>query len=107
MRAYPRLRLVVLAALALALVPAAPASASGFSLGVAAGEVSTSSAILWTRANKAGTVKLTVTLGATKVASFSLQAKAANDNTVQKLVTKLNAGKTQHDQFNQGSSKSE
>src|SRR5438045_1745416 len=80
------LRLVVLPALALARVPAAPAAASGFSLGVAAGEVKTSSAILWARADKAGAVTLKVKLGTLQVASYTLQAKPANDNTVQKLV---------------------
>ena len=106
MHAYPRLRLVVLPALALALVPAAPAAASGFSLGVAAGEVKTSSAILWARADKAGAVTLKVKLGTLPVASYTLQAKPANDNTVQKLVTRLQAGKTYKYFFVQGKSKS-
>src|SRR5947209_1234619 len=108
MRAYPKLRLVVLSALALALalLPAAPAAASGFSLGVAAGEVKSTSAILWTRADKPGGVTLKVKLGAVQVASSSLQAKTANDNTVQKLVTRLKPGKTYQYFFVHGKNKS-
>ena len=63
----------------------------GFRYGVAAGEVTPTSAKLWTRASAAGTVVLTVVEARKKSAArtFSLQASRANDLTVQRVVTGL------------------
>ena len=52
--------LCLLALLALAAVLPSAASAKGFSSGVASAEVSSKAALLWTRADKAGRVTLTV-----------------------------------------------
>jgi phosphodiesterase/alkaline phosphatase D-like protein len=49
-----------LIALILALVGAAPAGAASFSSGVAAGDITSSSALLWTRAPRRGTVRVIV-----------------------------------------------
>jgi hypothetical protein len=53
-------RLLPPIALLLLLAGAAPAGAAGFSSGVAAGDVTDTSAVLWTRAPRAGTVRLIV-----------------------------------------------
>ena len=63
----------------------------GFGYGVAAGEITPTSAKLWTRAPKAGAVVLTV-VEATKtptVRTFTVRAVAANDLTVQRVVAGL------------------
>ena len=52
-----RTRWILLSLAACAALPAT-ASAKGFSAGVASAEVSTNSAIVWTRADKAGRVTL-------------------------------------------------
>ena len=87
--------LVAAALVSLAAAPGAAAKAKGFSYGVAAGDVTSSSAILWAKADKPGTTYLQV------VDSFSfkacdkehsyakVKAKKSNDNTVQKKVKKL------------------
>jgi alkaline phosphatase D len=79
----------VLAGLAaLLLVPAADA-APGFSYGVAAGEVTATSALLWTRSNQAGPVRLHVWNYPGKgmpVVQIDLQATRARDFTVQRRV---------------------
>ena len=49
-----------LIALVLALVGAAPAGAASFSSGVAAGDITSTSAVLWTRAPRKGTVRVVV-----------------------------------------------
>ena len=63
----------------------------GFVYGVAAGEITPSSAKLWTRAPKAGAVTLTVVEATKKptVRTFTLRALAGNDLTVQRVVTGL------------------
>jgi phosphodiesterase/alkaline phosphatase D-like protein len=53
-------RTLPLIALILALVGAAPAAAASFSSGVAAGEVTSRSAVLWTRAPRSGIVRVIV-----------------------------------------------
>ena len=53
-------RLLILLCGCLALGAVAPAGASAFKYGVTAGEVTSSSAILWTRAAKSGAVTLQV-----------------------------------------------
>jgi alkaline phosphatase D len=105
----PRLSLLSLTLLisivsALALAPGAGAAAKGFKYGVAAGDVSQSSAILWARANKAGPalIQLGKFNGCNlKQAPGRLKAQATKgkDLTVQKKVTGLKAGKTYRYRF--------
>ena len=90
-----RLIPLVLAILLLAAAPSAYA-ARGFSLGVAAGDVSSSSAVLWGKANKSGKYTLEVARNKrftkerhSKVA----RARKSHDNTVQARMGKLKAGK--------------
>ena len=83
---------VALAALMLAVVQAEAATPT-FRHGVAAGEVTSTSAILWTRAPATGNVRLVVRLGSEVVAARVLQAAAANDLTVQSRITGLRPGR--------------
>ena len=96
---------VVLGALALAvlaLAPAALAAPKGFKFGVASGDVSSNSAILWARANKPGKAQLQLvqrgSFGKCDPASAKkkLVAKAqkGNDLTVQLKVDGLQPGRT-------------
>ncbi|MGN6662600.1 MAG: alkaline phosphatase D family protein [Solirubrobacterales bacterium] len=89
-------------ALALALAaPATGAAPKGFKFGVSSGDVSTNSAILWARADKAGKALLQVragggfgacdVAGATK--KFLAKAMKSNDLTVQKKVSGLKPGR--------------
>ena len=84
---------VPLAAVVAALVGSARGGqeSGGFSDGVAAGEVTSSSAKLWTRAPAAGPVTVTVVESATnrKVLAYTLRATVGNDLTVQRVVTGL------------------
>ena len=89
-------RLFPLALLTLFLVAAPSAyAARGFSSGVAAGEVTTSSAVLWGKANKAGTYAVQVAGNRRfrKPVGFSVRARKGHDNTVQKRVKRLRPGK--------------
>jgi phosphodiesterase/alkaline phosphatase D-like protein len=99
---------VLVAALAL-LAFAAPASARGFKYGVNAGEVSSSSAVLWTRSDKAG--RLTLQVSRDKrfrraVKSYRLRTRRSHDNTVQRKASRLKAGKRYYYRFVQGRRKS-
>ncbi len=81
-------RLVIAGLGALALVPAATA-APGFSHGVAAGEITSTSVILWTRSNERGTVRLNVWPDPRKgmpVVQVELRARAEHDQVVQRRV---------------------
>jgi phosphodiesterase/alkaline phosphatase D-like protein len=81
-----RVALATLAALVLA--PAAGA-APGFSHGVASGEITATSALLWARSNEPGTVRLHVWNYPRKgmpVVQVDLQAAAAHDLVVQRRV---------------------
>jgi phosphodiesterase/alkaline phosphatase D-like protein len=94
------------AAAGLAALPAG-AAAKGFAYGVTASEVSTNSALLWTRADKAGSVTLELSadkkFGNKDDKRKTLKAKAANDNTVQVKMTRLKAGhKYYYYRFRQG-----
>jgi phosphodiesterase/alkaline phosphatase D-like protein len=95
--------ITVLAALAAGAVliaaPAAGAKVRGFELGVAAGDVDSSSAILWAKAKRSGAVELQLTdrggfgrCDPKHAGKLKLKAKAGNDNTVQKRVKHLDAG---------------
>ena len=105
MRVRPAIRRAGLAAAILSLATASPAAAGGFKLGVAAGEVTRTSAVLWTRADQSGPLSLEVTLGTNGFFEV-LQAKPANDNTVRTRVTGLPPGKTFHYFFAQGGKRS-
>ena len=84
----------LLLALVAALLLAPPAlAAKGFQLGVTAGEVTSSSAVLWGKASKSGKYSLEVARnGKFKgKTSQSVTAKKGRDNTVQKQVKRLHA----------------
>ncbi len=82
---------------ALSIAPHAGAAAKGFKYGVAAGDVTDSSAILWAKANKSGDalIQLSEAGGFGKCdlddapGKLKVEAKDSNDNTVQKKVTGL------------------
>jgi alkaline phosphatase D len=89
-------RLLPLALLTLILVAAPSAyAARGFSSGVTAGEVSASSAVLWGKANKAGSYAVQVATNRRfrKAKGFSVRARKGHDNTVQKRVKRLKPNK--------------
>ncbi len=97
---------VALTILALAIAAGLASAASplrGFSQGVAAGEMTSTSARLWTRAPKPGAVSLIVvpaeTAGA--VRTFKLDARQATDFTVQRVVKGLKPGTTYRYTFSQ------
>jgi len=84
------------------LAAAAPAAARGFKYGVTAGEVTSSSAILWTRADRAGLVRLQVSRDrrfGRGVKSYRLRARRADDNTVQRKAGRLKAGRRYYYRF--------
>jgi phosphodiesterase/alkaline phosphatase D-like protein len=80
----------------------AAAAPKGFKYGVASGDVSTSSAILWARANKAGTALVQLQEGgrfapcdvAGAPKKLKVKAVKGNDLTVQKKVGGLKPGRT-------------
>jgi phosphodiesterase/alkaline phosphatase D-like protein len=96
------------AALAVAALAALPAGAGakGFSYGVTSSEVTSSSALVWTRADKAGKVKLVVSadkkFGNKGDKKKTLSAKAAADNVVQVTVRGLKPGKRYAYRFTSG-----
>jgi alkaline phosphatase D len=90
-----RLTPLTLTILLLAAAPSAYA-ARGFSYGVAAGDVSSSSAILWAKANKSGVYTLDVARNkrfTKELHSQVARAKKAHDNTLQSRMGRLKAGK--------------
>jgi alkaline phosphatase D len=109
MRSYPALRagLAVAVCLFAAALPAsASAAVKGFKFGVAASDVTGSSAILWTRADKAGAVGVVVSTGEGSD-SVSVQvppavnARSDHDNTVAITVRHLKPGRTYRYHFTQ------
>jgi alkaline phosphatase D len=99
----------VIAALLALLAVAAPASAKGFKYGVSAGDTSSSSAIVWTRSDKAG--RLTLQVSRDKrfrhgVKRYKLRTRRSHDNTVQRKITRLRAGKRYYYRFVQGKRRS-
>jgi len=87
-----------IAAASLIAAPAAGAKAKGFELGVASGDVDSSSAILWAKAKRSGKVELQVVdrggfdrCDPKHAGKLKLKAKESNDNTVQKRVKHLDA----------------
>ena len=102
-----RLTLILCAALLAAAV--APSGASAFKYGVTAGEVTSSSAILWTRAAKSGRVVLFVARDRgfrRGVKSYPLRARKSRDLTVQRRVRRLRAGRRYYFRFFQGKRRS-
>src|SRR5919109_853563 len=108
MRVYPSLRRALVpavCAVALTAAYAAPASAAGFKFGVAAADVKSTSALLWTRSNTTGKVRLEIARNAqfqNKRTITGLSATAANDNVVRKTVGKLRGGKDYFYRFRKG-----
>jgi phosphodiesterase/alkaline phosphatase D-like protein len=99
---------VVLAVAACLAVPAA-APAAGFSLGVAAGEVTSSSALLWAHATASGPTTLEVARSRTfrnPVAAKRVTAARSHDNTVQARVTRLAANTAYYFRWVQGTRRS-
>ena len=96
---------VALAVAGLAALPAG-AAAKGFKYGVTASEVSSSSAVVWTRSDKAGKVILDVSadrkFGNADDKHKTLVATAANDNTVQRKLTGLKSGHKYYYRFRKG-----
>jgi len=89
--------------MAIAMPAAGAPLASAFRHGVAAGEISSTSAILWTRAPKAGPVALAVAARAdAKALLFDGRATRAADLTVQGVVRKLKPDTTYAYAFAQG-----
>ena len=105
-----RLPLLVLALALLALFGPSAASAKGsFSLGVANGDVSASSAILWGHATRAGAVTLDVARSKSfrgAVRHKRLRPKASDDFTVQAKVTGLRPARRYWYRFRRGSDRS-
>ena len=95
----------------LALLLSAPAaSADSFSLGVAAGDVTSNSAVLWGRADQAGTVRLEVATDQAFtriVRNLRMQASPENDLTVQRHVGDLRPGTRYWYRFTSGATASE
>ena len=102
-------RLVVLAAVATLVLAAVSADAAdpSFREGVAAGEMTATSAVLWSRAPRPGAVFVTVsTSTSVPVGRFPVRARRTNDLTVQRVVRGLKAGTKYRYFFTQGKAKS-
>jgi alkaline phosphatase D len=93
-------------AIAAILLLAPPAfAAKGFSLGVAAGEVTAKSAILWGKANKSGTYAVSIARNrrfSRGVETDSVRARRSHDNTVQERVTGLQPAQRYFFRFSRG-----
>ena len=103
-----RLVIGALAAVAAGLAsPAGPAATSppGFAYGVAAGEMTSTGARLWTRAPRPGSVTLTVS-GSGAKRTFVLATTRATDLTVQRAVGGLRPGTLYRYAFAQGAARS-
>jgi phosphodiesterase/alkaline phosphatase D-like protein len=101
---------LALAALAAALLLAPQASAArGFSLGVTAGEVTPTTAILWAHANRGGAYSLEVARNGRFVEAerFRVRATAGNDLTVQRRVKGLLPGTRYFYRFRGGGARSD
>jgi phosphodiesterase/alkaline phosphatase D-like protein len=82
------------------------AAAKHFAFGVTAAEVSSNSAVLWTRADKAGKLKLTVKPAKGRARTFTLKATKGHDLTAQRRVTGLKPGTAFRYSFSQGGHRS-
>jgi alkaline phosphatase D len=104
-------RLLPLALLTLLLV-AAPAAhaARGFTFGVAAGDVTARSAILWGKANKSGAYTLEIASNrrfTRELHAGVARARRSHDNTVQRRMTGLEPGQRYFFRFIRGSRRSD
>jgi alkaline phosphatase D len=109
-RVEPMRRLVVLAAVAMLAAAAVSADAAtpGFRYGVAAGEITATSAILWTRAPGSGAVTVRVSRNRSLAASRLVTAKAkpSDDLTLSIVARGLSPGSRYYYEFAQGRSRS-
>jgi phosphodiesterase/alkaline phosphatase D-like protein len=103
-------RFLPLALLILLLAAPSAHAARGFSLGVTSGDVTASSAVLWAKAKKSGQYTLQVARNKrfTKgLKTLRVRATKARDNTVQKRVKRLAAGKRYYFRFLRTGAKSD
>ncbi len=97
LRSRPVLSTAAAALIALTAPAAAGAKAKGFELGVTAGEVTSSSAMLWGKAKKPGKVLVQLTRRGgfdrctPRNAAYRTKAKRSNDSTVQVTARKLSS----------------
>jgi phosphodiesterase/alkaline phosphatase D-like protein len=104
MRVNRSIPVALTALVILALAPSAHA-ARGFSLGVQAGEVTAKSAILWGKANKKGAYTLEVATNrrfTRGLDTVRVRARKADDNTLQRKVRGLKAGRRYFYRFTRG-----
>jgi alkaline phosphatase D len=98
-------RLLPLPLLIVLLVVPAAHAARGFSSGVTPGDVSSTSAVLWGKAKKSGKYTLEVATNKRFTRgrkATSVRARKSHDNTVQKRVKRLKAGKRYFFRFKRG-----
>jgi phosphodiesterase/alkaline phosphatase D-like protein len=110
MRARIAVLTAALAALALALPATASAGVRGFTYGVGASEVGTSSAMLWTRSDTTGPVVVQIARNARFRPLFRLGlliARSSADRTVQTRITRLPANTRFYYRFIKGIRRSE
>jgi alkaline phosphatase D len=100
-------KLLASAVVVLSLALPATAAGAGFSFGVAAGDVTSSSAIVWARSNESGLVTLRVSAGGRVVQRHKVMAEAGHDNTVRVAVRHLRPSTKYHYQFFGGPATSE
>jgi alkaline phosphatase D len=100
----------LLASAGIALLSASAASADSFSLGVAAGDVTANSAVLWARADQPGGTRLEVATDEDfthVVRRLKVEATSANDLTVQRRVEGLQSGTRYWYRFTSGAAASD
>ncbi len=103
---------LVLALVTLSILAALPSTAGavGFKYGVTAGEVTSSSAVLWGRATGKATVKLQVARNkrfrGRSVKTYKVKARKSHNYTVQRKVKRLRSGKRYWFRFVSGHRKS-
>jgi phosphodiesterase/alkaline phosphatase D-like protein len=103
-------RLFPLALLTLLLLAPSAHAARGFSFGVAAGDVTARSAILWAKANKAGEYTLEVARNrrfTRELHTGVAHARKSHDNTLQRGMTGLKPGQRYFFRFVRGSRRSD
>jgi alkaline phosphatase D len=103
-------RLFPLAVLILLLLAPSAHAARGFSLGVAAGDVTARSAILWAKANKAGRYTLEVARNrrfTRELHTGVARATKSHDNTVQRRIQGLEPGQRYFFRFIRGARRSD
>ncbi len=96
-----RLAVLVAAATLVLAVASSDAASPGFRYGVAAGEITIQSAILWTRAPRPGPVRVELRVG-DRALRIAARATTANDLTVRVMVPILESGTSHTYRFVQG-----